>query len=134
MALDARKQLTRLAALWQEWGMSEERYVVRDKFGTYYRPIDGGQGGAYEERERHEMDRRTAHLVVGHCADSREARVYKLKSKPKPKAPREVFVVLPKDGNINDAGLCGSESAARAICFADSGERVVRYVLDEGEK
>lgn len=119
--------------------MKEERYVVRDKDGDYWYP-DGLTVGCTEvefrDREDVELTRDEAYWTLRRVDEHYEPRVLKCKpGKPKPKAPREVFVVMRHGfplGTYFDVET--AVALAQNYKLSEDKAHVVRYVLAEGEK
>lgn len=123
--------------------VSEERYVVRDKYGELWfwsaRCLPSSLGET-RARQRHKMSRAKACDLIGHleAEDSPQLsfgpyKLYRLVRKPKPKAPREVFLVVEPSGMLADCPPEDDREAAEENANRP-GERVVRYVLAEVEK
>lgn len=106
--------------------MSEDRYVVRDRDGHYWRYHRDGYAEC--DSNRVEVSRDDALSLKRHPSPrAYAARAYKVKAKAK--APREVRVIV-KNGEPK--ALVNEERAAEGINLLSS-ERIVRYVLAEGE-
>lgn len=109
--------------------MGEDRYVVRDRDGHYWRYAPDGVALCGIRRSK--MCRNDALSLKRHPI-ARECGVRMFKVKPKPKAPREVFVVIDCDGRAADCSACEDKKSAEGLA-THKGDRVVRYVLAEGE-
>lgn len=135
--------LTQWASYMREASVDEERCVVRDSMGDLWRRTEYG-ADSFAKKRLSEVNAdvrddyvlgRTDALRV--AADGEEAvpgcaplKLYRLVKKPKPRAPREVFVIQLPDGSINqwiyEVGYIDKEDLG-------PGDRFVRYVLAEGE-
>lgn len=116
--------------------MSEERYVVRDEDGDYWY-FDNDLACCGPERVEHFKP--DAYKLAAKVAEFYDgARVLKCKpGKPKPKAPREVFCTVDRDGDLLCMQGFDDEISTDAFYLSPDekrGERVTRYVLAEGEK
>ena len=124
--------------------MDDERcYVVRDEEGDYWTEATPTRNAWQSTQPKERLTRVEADAIVDELAAPHvsasgfgplEAQRVKVIPRAKPKAPREVFLMVDPDGEptIGD-GYCLSRSRTDVEEGLSGGQRVVRYVLAEGE-
>jgi hypothetical protein len=126
----------------EEASVDEERYVVRDGEGVLVTSTED----AVSFHHDHPPSRTLATTRGDAVATLKGVRkefprfgpytLYRLVKKPKPKAPREVFVLVDADANFAYAvepQYSRDEANDEIERLDDDSLRVVRYVLAEGE-
>jgi hypothetical protein len=109
--------------------VSEDRYVVRDAEGDAW---DGVTWIGDDEIEP--MTRADALQAAANGEKSRPEegpfKLYRIKAKPQPTAPRSIFVIQNEYGElVDDFSGCMFESPEEARKNCEPEDRIVRYVL-----